>query len=147
MQYSLNVRLAVIRDRLTGHVFQDLLPSAKFFDFLKHHLPGLLDGIPVPQKAEIIYQHDGSCTFSQCCSGFSGFCSIHDGFFVRGQIHWIPKPPGLISSDFFVWGFLKQEIYRTEVASLQDLSSQLDAAIIKMSNKLFLKVTVISICK
>ena len=56
-RFNLNV---VIGDQLIGpHVFQSPLTNATYLDFLEHHLPELLDVIPVPKRAEIIYQHDG----------------------------------------------------------------------------------------
>ena len=64
-----------------------------------------------------------------------------------GPIPWPPRSPNLTPLDFFVWGFLKQEVYCTEVICLQDLSTQFDAAIIKLRNDVSLRATVVSMRK
>ena len=64
-----------------------------------------------------------------------------------GPIPWPPRSPDLTPLDFFVWSFLKQEVYRTELICLQDLSSRLDAAIIKLRNDVSLRATVVSMHK
>lgn len=147
-RFSLNVWLGVVGDQLIGpHVFQGPLTSATYLDFLEHHLPGLLDIIPVPKRAEIIYQHDGAPAHSS--NTVRDFLNLQYPRWIGrvGPISWPPRSPDLTPLDFFVWGFLKQEVYRTEVICLQDLSRRLDAAIIKLRNDVSLRATVVSMRK
>ncbi|XP_054724348.1 uncharacterized protein LOC129234379 [Uloborus diversus] len=64
------------------------------------------------------------------------YFEIHTDFLTYPQcfgltvlIPWLPRTPDIIPVDFLIWGFLKQEDYKTEVASLQDLSNRLDGTI------------------
>ena len=61
-----------------------------------------------------------------------------------GANSWPPRSPDLSPLDFFVWGFLEQEVYKI---CLQDLSSRLDAAIIKLRNDVSLRATIVSMHK
>lgn len=147
-RFSLNVWLGLVGDRLIGpHVFQGHLTSDKYLEFLEHHLPGLLDVIPAPQRAEIIFQQDGAPAHSS--NVVRDFLTEQYPRWIgrTGPIPWPPRSPDLTPLDFFVWGFLKQEVYRTEVASLQDLSSRLDEAIVKLRDELSLRATVVSVRK
>ena len=60
---------------------------------------------------------------------------------------WPLRSPDLTPLDFLVCSFLKQELYCTEVICLQDLSSRLDAAIIKLRNDVALRATIVSMRK
>ncbi|KAF8774823.1 hypothetical protein HNY73_017336 [Argiope bruennichi] len=59
----------------------------------------------------------------------------------------LPRLSDLTPMDLSVWGFLKEEVYRTEVASLEDLRSQLYETILRLKDKLSLQTTVDSIWK
>lgn len=39
----------------------------------------------------------------------------------RGPIEWPARSPDLTPLDFFLWGYLKTKIYKTEPASLEEL--------------------------
>lgn len=68
--------------------------------------------------------------------------SIHEGLVVRTNF-LLFRSPDLTALDFFVWGFLKQEFYRREIASLQDLNSWPDEALVKLEYEFSLRVRVI----
>lgn len=59
-----------------------------------------------------------------------------------GDNSTVARLPDTTPLDFFAWGFLKQEVCCTVVAALQDLSSQLDEAIVKLKDGLSLRATV-----
>ena len=77
----------MVGDQLIGpRVFQSPHTSTTYWDFLEHHPPGLLDVIPVPQLAEIIYQHDRASAHSSNAGwNFPSFPDFRDGLVVRGQ--------------------------------------------------------------
>ena len=42
-----------------------------------------------------------------------------------GPIPWPPRSPDLTPLDFFLWGFVKDQVYRTKVTDLQDLKTRI----------------------
>lgn len=46
-----------------------------------------------------------------------------------GPIAWPPRSPDLTPLDFFLWGFVKDKVYRTRVIDLDDLKARIRAAI------------------
>ena len=62
----------------------------------------------------------------------SSICSICDELDMGGQ--FLCHLDHLTPLHFFVWAFLKHVVYCTEVICLQDFSSRLDVAIIKVRN-------------
>ena len=43
-------------------------------------------------------------------------------------IEWPPRSPDLTLLDFFLWGYIKSEVYRTPLASLQVLGRRIQTA-------------------
>ena len=39
----------------------------------------------------------------------------------RGPIEWAPRSPDLTPLDFFLWGYLKQKVYKTPIKDLAEL--------------------------
>lgn len=120
------------------------------FEFMEHYLTRFLDVIHAPERH--------SCTWCYSCSCHSCTILQHDGapahssnpvrdFLTekyprwidhRGPMPWSPRLHDLNTLDLFIRRCLKQEIYRAEVSSLQNLTSQINEAL-----ELLLTATVI----
>jgi hypothetical protein len=46
-----------------------------------------------------------------------------------GPIPWPPRSPDITPPDFFLWGYVKDTVYRTPVTSLDELKLRIVAAI------------------
>lgn len=54
----------------------------------------------------------------------------------RGPIEWPPRSPDLTPCDFFLWGWLKERIYREPSASIAQLRERIQAACADLSTDL-----------
>ncbi|EFN79592.1 hypothetical protein EAI_04836, partial [Harpegnathos saltator] len=49
----------------------------------------------------------------------------------RGPIEWPPRLPDLSPNDYFLWGHLKDRVYKTKPQNLDDLRNRiLDEAVL-----------------
>jgi len=46
-----------------------------------------------------------------------------------GDISWPPRSPNLSCADFFLWGHLKQEVFRTRCATIPELKDRIRTAV------------------
>ena len=46
-----------------------------------------------------------------------------------GPIPWSPHPPDITQLDFFLWGYVKDFVYRTKVKDINDLQHRIIEAI------------------
>lgn len=46
-----------------------------------------------------------------------------------GPIPWPPHSPNIIPTDFFLWGYVKEIVYRTKIWDVNDLKQKLTDAI------------------
>ena len=43
----------------------------------------------------------------------------------RGSISWAPRSPDMTPLDFFLWGYIKSNIYNNNIKDLNDLKSKI----------------------
>lgn len=85
-------------------------------NFLRHELPRLLDeaGVPANVRLHMYYMHDGapchsSDAITQHLNGVFGNRWLAN----TGPWRWPARSPDLTPMDFFLWGFVKNYVYRT----------------------------------
>jgi hypothetical protein len=96
--------------------FPPRLNGEVYANFLNDELPDLLDDVPLQFLAHLWFQHDGA--------------SVHyrrrypDSWIGRGGlIYWPARSPDLTPLDYFLWGHMKNYIYREPVNSLEQLET------------------------
>ncbi|KYM95854.1 hypothetical protein ALC62_13505, partial [Cyphomyrmex costatus] len=58
----------------------------------------------------------------------------------RGYIEWPPRSPDLTPLDYFLWGYLKDRVYATKPANLEELRGRIIHEVQLISRDLRLKV-------
>jgi hypothetical protein len=118
----------LINKRLSDKIFQVVpfkfpprLNGEVYANFRNDELPDLLDDVPLQFLAHLWFQHDGA--------------SVHyrrypDSWIGRGgPIHWPARSPDLTPLDYFLWGHVKNYVYREPVNSLEQLDDRLHEAL------------------
>ena len=111
----------------------DRLTSTAFLNFLRNELSYLLEDVPFYSVQNIWMQLDG--------------CPAHYGTQVRqwldnqfphrwinrrGPISWPQRSPDLMPLDFYLWGTLKNKVYRTRINSRNELIQKINNAFNEM---------------
>lgn len=87
------------------------LNGAIYADFLENELPALLEDVPLREREELIFQHDGApAHFSRQAREILN-ARYPDKWMGRGgPIIWPARSPDLNVLDYFVWGHVKNLI-------------------------------------
>ena len=100
-------------DRMTGQ---------NYLDFLQNELPKQLEDVSLAKRIAMYFQHDGAP------SHYTRHVMQHlndtfpNRWIGRGStINWPPRSPYLIPLDFWKWGLMKSEVYRTKVYTRDEL--------------------------
>lgn len=147
-RFSINVWAAVIGDRFLGpHVFPGNLNGALYLNFLQNDLPRFLEELRPEQRQNLIFQQDGAPPhYSREVRAWLN--ANYPNWIGRGgAVAWPARSPDLNPMDYFVWGFLKNEVYATPVQSEEDLLARIMEACRSIRAKLTFKVTVRSMRK
>ena len=113
-QWTVNVWCGILGDNIIGPYFIDgTLNGHKYAEFLTEVLPVLLHDVRLDVRLKMWYQHDG------CPAHWAGAprMLLHTKFPHRwigrgGPIQWPARSPDITPLDFFLWGTLKDIVYR-----------------------------------
>jgi len=89
----------------------------------------LLNDIPSAAVLTIWFQHNGSPANKPT----GVLCFLRNCFGERiigygGNVQWPPRLPDLTPLDFFLWGFVKDQMYATPPVSLLELRGRITDA-------------------
>lgn len=128
VRFSLNIWIGILGDNLLGPVvLPNRLTGAGYLNFLQNTLRDLLDDIPLNQRQQMWFQHDGapahfSIVVREHLHGTFGRRWVGRG----GPVSWPARSPDLNPLDFFLWGYLKALVYSTPVNDLDELQQRVD---------------------
>lgn len=137
-RFSLNVWAGVIGDMLIGPFFlPPRLNSAAYLHFLQRDLPGLLEDVPLSQRARLLYQQDGAPShYGRIVTEWFNENYPNRWIGRNGPIHWPARSPDLTVMDFYVWGTMKEKVYSTEITTCEELKQRIEAAAQKIRDQL-----------
>ena len=97
---------------------------------------------PCIQHQKIIFQQDGA----PACYGKVVREWLNEKFGERwigrrGFIEWPPRSPDLSPCDFFLWGVLKDRVYRRKPRSIEELKNAITTEISEINSNLCRLVT------
>lgn len=134
-KWSVNVWCGILGDKIIGpHVFQGYLTGEIYLNFLRNDLLELLEDIPLDIRRTMWYQHDG------CPAHFSLDVRNHlnniypNRWIGRGSLFpWPARSPDLTVLDFYLWGRLKDIVFKTRPTTPEDMLGRLQNAISNIS--------------
>lgn len=112
--------------------------AERYFQFLQTHINDFMDELPLQERQCIYFQQDGAT-----CHSTLNVREYLEHMFHGKVIHrysdlfWPARSPDLTPLDYFLWGYLKQNVYkkapfqdvnhleRVILATCQEISSQM----------------------
>lgn len=140
-RWSINVWAGIIGDKLIGPVFlPERLSSQNYLTLLTTTVEEFLEDLPLTVYRDVIFQQDGA--------------PAHYGRYVRdylnrrhqvwigraGPIAWPPRSPDLAPNDFFLWGYLKQIVYRTQCRTAEEMRAKIISACASITPQMLSRV-------
>ena len=58
----------------------------------------------------------------------------------KGWLEWPPRSPDLTPLDFFLWGYLKQQMFRVKVRDMQHLKQRITQAVLTVTPRMLRNV-------
>lgn len=133
--WSINVWCGIIGDKLIGPYFIDgNLNGNKYRNFLENELPTLLEELDLEVRQHMWFQHDG------CPAHYSALARevLNRKFNGRwigraGPVNWPARSPDLTSPDFYLWGYLKGEVYQEVPTTRENMIQRIRNACAKIT--------------
>ena len=122
---------AVLDDQLIGpFILEGRLTGEAYLRFLQEELPRHLEDVPLNKRGRMYFQHDGAPThFSREVRNFLNFRFPGRWIGRGGPNNWPARSPNLRPLDYYVRGWMKEQVYSVKVGTRDALLGRiLDAA-------------------
>ena len=114
VRFSFNVWCGIINSRIVGPFFYEgTLTGERYVEFMTEIMNNFLDELDLISRQNLHFQQDGAPAHN-----YGGTYQLLNTLFndqwigTNGPIHWPPRSPDLTPLDFFLWGYLKNLLYR-----------------------------------
>jgi hypothetical protein len=129
-RFSVNIWCGVLNNLLIGpFAFQERLTSEHYLNFLQNELPGLMEDVPLQNRVNMWFQHDGAPPHF----GINVRTYLNNNFANRwigrgGPVIWPPRSPDLTPLDYYLWGHMKSLVYSNKPQTRDELIQNIMAA-------------------
>ncbi|RLU20535.1 hypothetical protein DMN91_007145 [Ooceraea biroi] len=141
--WKVNVWCGIIGNQVVGPVFFDEnLNGARYAALIETQLPVLLENLPLQLRLDMWFQQDG------CPSHTSRVArAVINNMFSNkwigkyGPIDFPPRSPDLTVLDYYLWGRIKDIVYRDRPTTRNDMINRITEAIQSLSSDEILRAT------
>lgn len=143
--YSVNVWAGILDDMIIGPFFfpkNHHVNGEIYADFIEHTLDDFLEDVPLALRRTIIFQQDGHPAHTSIVAQGNlnrKFPNRWIGKYSNFQ-EWPPRSPDLTPLDFFLWGYLKDQVYQTLPQNRDDLINRIQTAFLQVSPQMLSRV-------
>lgn len=139
---SVMVWCGIFNRKLIGPYFFDgCVNGQKYLQFLQTYLTENLENIELEDRRNMWFQHDGAPPHYMAAVKNWLNENFQNKWIGRGgPVPWPPRSPDCSPCDFFLWGYLKQIVYRTSVESVIELRQRISNACAKVTPEMLRKV-------
>lgn len=129
-RFHLNVWCGILGDRLLGpFIYEETLNGERYLNFLNTQLMEYLENFPLAHLAQLWMQQDGAPPHNTI--PVREFLNQHfrnQWIGNRGVVEWPARSPDLSPLDYFLWGCLKDKIYKTNIENVEELRRRIMTA-------------------
>lgn len=128
IRFSLNVWVGLLGDTIIGpYIYEETLNADRYLNFLRTFLTDFIDdNVPLHRLNAIWFQQDGAPPHNarkvgECLSEMFPNHVIAN----NGDVLWPARSPDMSPLDYFLWGTMKNNIYKTLPADLDELRQRI----------------------
>lgn len=129
-KWSLNVWGAILGTHVIGpHFFDQHINGESYLNFLENDLLTLLENVPRNVIENLWVQHDGAPPhYSLRVRQFLNNQFPNRWIGRAGPVNWPPRSPDLTCLDFFLWGSIKNMVYKIPPTTREDMKLRIQNA-------------------
>lgn len=142
-RFSINCWCALLGSKVLAiHFYDGNLNGPRYIEFLSEALADCLEDFPLAQRQQLYFQHDGAPPHNS-----GPVADLLQLYFPNkwignnGPIMWPARSPDLTPLDFFVWGHVKNEVYKNKYASVNELREKVDVTVRSLSRDMIRRAT------
>jgi len=129
--WKVNVWCGIIGKHVVGpHIFEENVNGIRYANFIENDLPPLLENILLQLRLNMFFQQDGCPAHTSRVARERLNEMFPDKWIGKyGPHHWPPRSPDLSVLDYYLWGRLKDLVYRERPTTRDDMIRRIRLAI------------------
>lgn len=123
VRFGLNVWAGLLDNNIIGpFIYAENLNGAAYLQFLQTEFTNYLENLPLARLPFIWFQQDGAPPHNlRAVTDFLHAEFPQQWIGNRGVVQWPARSPDLSPLDFFLWGTLKNMVYKETVETVEEL--------------------------
>ncbi|CAH1966861.1 unnamed protein product [Acanthoscelides obtectus] len=141
VRFSFNVWCGIIGSKIVGPFFYEgTLTGERYVEFMSEILTNFLDELDLISRHHLHFQQDGAPAHNSRGTYHFLSTTFNDQWIgTNGPIQWPPRSPDLNPLDYFLWGYLKNQIYKRRYDNLDALKTAVREKITQIDGRTILK--------
>lgn len=137
VRFSVNVWAGILGNRILGpFLFDENLTSERYLNFLETEFQLYLMDIPLAILPRLWFQQDGAPAHNgRNVTQYLNTEFPERWIGNRGAVAWPARSPDLSPLDFYLWGTLKDLVYKNNINTLEDLKVQILNAFVSLNRR------------
>lgn len=129
-RFGFNVWAGILNNRLLGPlIYEGTLNANRYLEFLRGPISEYLDNLPLLEVHNMWWQQDGAPPHNSIL--VKNY--LHEAFPGQwigngGAVEWSARSPDLSPLDYFLWGNIKNTVYKQRYANIGELQDSVVAA-------------------
>lgn len=127
IRFGLNVWVGFLGDTVIGpFIYEENLNADRYLNFLRTFLTDFMDNIALQRLNAIWFQQDGAPPHNaRRVRDYLAEMFPNRVIGNNGDIHWPARSPDLSPLDYYLWGTIKNKIYKTLPADVNELRERI----------------------
>lgn len=136
-RFGINVWMGVLGNHIIGPIFfEGPLTAVRYRGFLENEIEGFIDEIPLAGLEQMYFQQDGAPPHSaRIVAEFLNNRHGNRWIGTNGPVRWPARSPDLSPLDFHYWAFMKNEVYATPVATIEELRNRIEGSVARIQRQ------------
>lgn len=144
VRFGFNVWCGVIGSKILGpYIFEGTLTGDHYLHFLQNNFEDLLDELPLQTLGMLEwFQHDGAPPHNQGTVRDYLQVKFPNSWIGRNApVLWPPRSPDLSVLDFYLWGVIKNTVYKKSYGTINELREAVLQAFANIDGRTVRKAT------
>lgn len=142
IRFSFNCWCGIMKNRVVlVHLYEGHLNTEKYVEILQLLWNNLTDTFSEEELRNIIFQQDGAPAHNSRVSTNQINTFFQSWIGTDGNIKWPARSPDLTPLDFFLWGHVKNLVYKRYYGSVEELKTEVQNIILNIHHNSILKAT------
>lgn len=140
-RFGVNVWCGIVNGYIIGpYLYHEHLTSVRYLQFLQNDLPLLLQNVGIDVNTMWFHQDGAPAHNSNIVMNHLNVTFPGKVISTNGDLRWPARSPDLTPMDFYLWGYLQNEIYKEPIEDMADLYNKIYATIAAINRNTLLRV-------